>query len=138
MKKCTKCEIEKEECEFFFKNKEKNILHSYCKTCKREFDRKIYHDDKHDRKKKIRQRANNTNKEVKEFYKEYKKKSKCSICGDDRWYVLDFHHKDNKKNLISILARRGSLRLLKEELEKCIPVCANCHREIHYNEGKWE
>ena len=138
MKKCSKCGIEKEECEFFFKNKEKNILHTCCKTCKRELDRKMYHDDKHDRKKKIRKRANKINEQVKEFYKEYKKKSKCSICGDDRWYVLDFHHKDDKKNSISALSKRGSLRLLKEELEKCIPVCANCHREIHYNEDKWE
>ena len=28
-----------------------------------------------------------------------------------------------------------SLKVLKLELEKCIPVCANCHREIHYKLG---
>jgi hypothetical protein len=34
MKKCGRCLIEKDESEFFFKNKEKNILHSMCKECK--------------------------------------------------------------------------------------------------------
>ena len=65
----------------------------------------MYHEEKQDRKKKIRKRANKINEQVKEFYKEYKKKSKCSICGDDRWYVLDFHHKDDKKNSISNLSK---------------------------------
>lgn len=138
MKKCSKCEIEKDESNFFFKNKEKNILHSMCKDCKRELDRRIYHENKNDRKTKIRNTAKETNKRVRDYFKEYKKKCKCVICGDDRWYVLDFHHTNDKKNLVSLLSRSGSLRLLKEELKKCIPVCANCHREIHYKEGNWE
>jgi predicted HNH restriction endonuclease len=51
--------------------------------------------------------------------------------------VLDFHHIKDKREGIATLSRKGSLRLLKEELKKCIPVCSNCHREIHYKEGNW-
>ena len=138
MKKCGRCLIEKDESEFFFKNKEKNILHSMCKECKRQLDRDSYSQNKNDRKTKIRKTALKTNKEVKEFLFDYKKKCKCSICGDKRWYVLDFHHIRDKIERISTLVKRGSLRLLKEELEKCIPVCSNCHREIHYKEGNWK
>ena len=92
MKKCSKCGIEKDESDFFFKNKEKNHLHSMCKICKRELDREIYRENKHDRKTKVRKTAKETIEKVKFFFKEYKKNSKCSICGDERWYVLDFHH----------------------------------------------
>ena len=28
-----------------------------------------------------------------------------------------------------------TLQKVKQELDKCILVCANCHREIHYKEG---
>jgi hypothetical protein len=135
MKKCGKCGIEKENTEFFFKNKEKNTLHSICKECKRTLDRESYSQNKNDRKSKIRKNALKTNKEVKQFLLDYKKSCECSICGDKRWYVLDFHHIKDKRERISTLVKRGSMRLLKEELEKCIPLCANCHREVHYKEG---
>lgn len=137
MKKCGKCNVEKDETEFFFKNKEKNILHSMCKDCKRKLDKESYSQNKNDRKTKIRKNALKNNKKVKLFLVNYKKKCECSICGDKRWYVLDFHHLNDKTEGIATLSRKGSLKLLKEELEKCIPVCANCHREIHYNKGNW-
>ena len=137
MKKCGRCETLKDECEFFFKNKEKNILHSMCKECKRKLDRDIYSQNRNDRKLKIRQTAKKTKNKIREFYLDYKKNCECSVCGEKRWYVLDFHHLENKTDGISEIVSQGSsLRKLKEELEKCIPVCSNCHREIHYMENK--
>jgi hypothetical protein len=134
MKTCSKCKTEKEESEFFFKNKKKNILHSCCKECKREIDRISYNENKNDRKNKVRKLANETIIKVRKFFIEYKKTKKCEICGESRWYVLDFHHIKDKDYNISGMIKRGSIELLVKELEKCIPVCANCHREIHYNE----
>lgn len=108
MKVCSKCGKTKEDSEFFWKNKEKGILHSYCKECKRELDRKSYSSNSHNRKEKIR---------------------------ESRWYVLDFHHLGGKEYTIAALIKRGcSVDTLKEELAKCQLVCSNCHREIHYNE----
>jgi hypothetical protein len=135
MKICSKCKNEKEESEFFFKNKEKNILHSCCKECKREIDKISYNENKNNRKVKVRKLANENIIKVRNFFVEYKKTKKCEICGESRWYVLDFHHIKEKKYEIADLVKRGcSLKTLIEELKKCIPVCANCHREIHYNE----
>ncbi len=136
MKKCSSCGLTKEKSEFFFKNKEKNILQSICKECKREVDRKSYSENRNNRKLKIRQGAKRTKNKVREFYFEYKKNCECSVCGEKRWYVLDFHHLENKTDGISEIVSQGSsLRKLKEELKKCIPVCSNCHREIHYKES---
>lgn len=134
MKKCSKCGLEKNECDFFFKNKEKNILHSICKDCKRGLDRDSYKNNSKNRKTKIRKNALKNKEIVKNYLIEYKKNVECVMCGEKRWYVIDFHHIGEKIDNVSNIVKRGSLRLLKEELEKCIPVCANCHREIHYNE----
>jgi len=50
--------------------------------------------------------------------------------------VLDFHHIKGKDFTISEKVREGcSLDTIKKEIEKCILVCANCHREIHYKES---
>jgi hypothetical protein len=59
---------------------------------------------------------------------------KCVYCGYDRCSAaLDFHHFDEKTKSFG-LSQRGLTRSwerTKEELEKCILLCANCHRELH-------
>ncbi|MBW7959894.1 hypothetical protein H3C65_00150 [Patescibacteria group bacterium] len=59
---------------------------------------------------------------------------KCHFCGYNRSYAaLDFHHIDEKSKLFG-LSQDGLTRSwekTKKELNKCILVCANCHREIH-------
>lgn len=61
-------------------------------------------------------------------------RGKCSFCGYNRSYAaLDFHHIDeNSKNFgLSQNGITRSWEKTKKELDKCILVCANCHREIH-------
>ncbi len=60
---------------------------------------------------------------------------KCCICGYNRCQgSLEFHHKDpEQKDFGLSQKRRHSFDELKKELDKCILVCANCHREIHAN-----
>lgn len=59
----------------------------------------------------------------------------CAICGYNKCEVaLEFHHvnQEDKKYCIS----RGQFgnKDLIDEVQKCILLCANCHREIHYKE----
>jgi hypothetical protein len=135
MKICNRCKIEKSETEFAWKNKSLGKLHPFCKECKRSGDREAYHKNTHGRKERIRKRARDEQKRVYEFYKRIKRLQKCSKCGDDRWYVIDFHHRLDKDKAVSQIASEGSIRKLKEELRKCIPLCSNCHRELHYLES---
>ncbi len=62
------------------------------------------------------------------------KGSKCESCGYFRCAeALEFHHLDPKQKDFSISSKgytRGWDRV-KEELDKCIMLCANCHRELH-------
>ena len=62
------------------------------------------------------------------------KGGKCSVCGYSRYIgALEFHHVDpsNKDFGIGSKGYTRSFSKIKEELDKCILVCANCHREIH-------
>ncbi len=59
---------------------------------------------------------------------------KCMICGYDRCPgALDFHHRDPKQKEFG-LSDRGLTRSwekTKKEIDKCVLICANCHREVH-------
>lgn len=61
------------------------------------------------------------------------KKAGCSICGYKKnSAALQFHHKDEKKKSFEISGNHcRSEESIKNEIAKCILVCANCHAEIH-------
>ena len=74
-----------------------------------------------------------TRRKIKQWGLEYKG-NKCYICGYDKCpEALDFHHIDESQKSFSLSDHGIKLDwpLIKEELDKCIVVCANCHREIH-------
>ena len=63
------------------------------------------------------------------------KGGKCEKCGYNKCNgALDFHHLNplEKDFSISSTGTTKSFERIKKELDKCILVCANCHREIHY------
>ena len=71
---------------------------------------------------------------VKQMAIEYKG-GKCSCCGYDRCSMaLEFHHTDPSQKDFS-LSQDGhtiSWSKVKTELDKCVMLCANCHREEHF------
>ena len=72
-------------------------------------------------------------KKLREMARIYKG-GKCTICGYSRSLeALDFHHLDRSKKGFGI-SEHGltkSWDKIKEELDKCVLICANCHREVH-------
>lgn len=57
----------------------------------------------------------------------------CSRCGETNPHVLDFHHIDPTLKSFAISARLYTVKLtqLQQEMEKCVVLCANCHRLEH-------
>lgn len=105
---------------------------SICKKCQKEYRREHYLNNKEkyiDKSRKYREKFIN-------WFVEYKKTLKCEICGENKFWRLDFHHKDpNEKDMdISVLVRHCNKQKLIDEIGKCIVVCSNCHRDIHYYE----
>ena len=73
---------------------------------------------------------------IKEQLVEYKG-GKCEICGYNKCLnALDFHHRnpEEKEYALNTANYNKSFEKLKKEVDKCILVCANCHREIHEEE----
>lgn len=66
---------------------------------------------------------------------EIKSKAGCSRCGTKDPRVLDFHHRKGEDKAFSIggVRREVGFDKLKVEIEKCVIVCANCHRILHHD-----
>jgi 5-methylcytosine-specific restriction endonuclease McrA len=62
------------------------------------------------------------------------KGKKCIFCQYDRYEgALEFHHKNSITKEFGI-GQKGYTRAwdkVKKELDKCILVCSNCHKEVH-------
>lgn len=72
---------------------------------------------------------------IKEKSIEYKG-GKCEKCGYNKCNrALEFHHLDPKEKDFTISKYSVlSWDKIKKELDKCILICSNCHRELHDDE----
>lgn len=114
MRECPRCHVHKDASEFYSRRgyEGKSV---YCKSCAT--------NQTIERQRAFKQKCINY------------KGSKCCKCGYDKCPgALEFHHLDPAGKDFSI----SRIKLTKfderatNELDKCILVCANCHREIHY------
>ncbi len=80
--------------------------------------------------------------ELKLWLDDIKSKLKCEHCGilgGNHPEIICFHHIDEKYESVSSLTHRGcSKKKILNEIDKCIPLCKNCHRLVHYNDFKLE
>ena len=60
---------------------------------------------------------------------------KCEICGYKKnLAAIDFHHSDQSKKEMVLDGRKlsnSTMNSILLEFEKCVVMCANCHREHH-------
>jgi len=112
---CPRCNIIKSISEFYNRRNKKGSS-PYCKPCTS--------NQTVERQRKLKELAINY------------KGGCCSKCGYNKYNgALEFHHLDPKEKDFTIahLRHYSFDTKIKKELDKCILVCANCHREIHGN-----
>lgn len=118
LKTCTQCNVEKETTEFYHTSKRRSKIHlyGYCKIC-------------------AINKVKNHQLNFKQACLEYKQTNSCISCGYNKHTtVLDFHHLDPSQKEFNISKYKKYTNIsedLKQELDKCIVLCSNCHREIH-------
>lgn len=101
-----------------------------------EYSKKHYRKNPEFHKKRVRQRK----RDIRHWFDQYKQGLSCFRCGlsgESCSWMMEFHHRDpmDKKDLVGYMVSNGYGRdTIMKEIEKCDPVCANCHRRIHYEE----
>lgn len=133
MKTCSTCEVEKEDSDFPFKNKAQNKLSPVCRSCQSLASKKHYQNNKQS----YFDRSNESERKAREFMINYLKEHPCVDCGYSNILALDFHHLGNKRIGVGRAVANGSLKKLQEEIDKCVVLCANCHRIRTAKENDW-
>ncbi len=87
---------------------------------------------------KVRAAIKKANKANKEKWQAFKSTLKCAVCEENHPAVLDFHHINpaDKEYSVSRLVSDRSYTKAMKEIEKCIVLCANHHRILHWDELK--
>lgn len=115
MSTCSDCKVQLTKENAYSRGRKSGSLYSYCKDC--------------------------FNERVKQRWTERKEKAvehmggKCQDCGYNKCIAaLEFHHLDPS----SKEANWNKIRLwewskVESELDKCVLLCSNCHRERHHS-----
>ena len=132
---CNKCNDEKEENQFNFRDKKSNIRHHNCKDCQKIIRKQSYQNN---RQHYLEYEKINTPKRRKgnrRFITEFKTNKPCKDCNKIYPpYVMDFDHlRDKEFGLSKTLSYQWGKERVIREIEKCELVCANCHRERTYS-----
>lgn len=130
---CAKCETEKTLDEFHVKKDGRYGRHSYCKVCAIANAKQHYRENIKTVLPRNIEYARKYRRQIKNVIDSLKETFGCCSCFEKNAACLDMHHLDvgTKDDVISTLATRKNISKLVEELNKCICVCANCHRKIH-------
>ena len=138
LRRCIKCGDEKF-LQYFPKSKQTiDGIYPYCKTCVSQNSRDWYKRKKEDlefmeiRREKLRNSAQANKLKAIEY-----KGGECLDCGGAYpACVYDFHHEDKttkERNPSAFLGRRLFENAISE-LDKCVLLCANCHRIRHFED----
>jgi predicted transposase YbfD/YdcC len=128
MKTCGKCGETKARSEFHKNPTKKDGVQTMCKECRKLYIRQHYKKNKET----YIISAQKSKKRFREIIKRHKSYCGCNKCGEKRHWVLDYHHIRDKESEISTLIAQGAWKKVRIEIRKCIVLCSNCHRDLHY------
>ena len=155
---CSGCKVDLPISEFHKDSRQRSGTTSRCKKCTIAYKKDYYH---HQGGKQVVVKHREGNREkIKEYGKKYREKNRnspfknkrklefclykggcCTECGfkatEKTIPAFDFHHVNpsEKEYTPSDLLMSEKSKVLKE-LDKCILLCSNCHRILHFNENR--
>lgn len=114
VRKCARCKIDRHLEDF--PKMSNGYFHSYCRPCKREYERE--------------KKSSRKNRATSSMMHEIKEKHPCTDCGESfNYWQMDMDHVTGEKVANINKIQSGSKDALLEELKKCELTCAVCHRK---------
>lgn len=132
MKICSGCQESKPLSEYHKWARSADGHYHKCKPCRKVYDANHYKNNEH-RRKTIKDTNKRIRVERREKYRELKSSLSCIDCGNDNPIVLEFDHLSDKEFTISQMISHSPWEEILREIDKCEPVCANCHRIRTHN-----
>lgn len=133
--KCNSCGEDKSEDLFSWQNKSAGIRQKKCKKCHQLYVAEHYQKNKETYVQRAIQSSAKYYDRNRKFLDEYRSNLKCIQCGEDHISTLDFHHVDSTEKDFTVAAFGSkSIKRIEEEIKKCVVLCANCHRKLHWNQ----
>lgn len=135
MKLCNGCNTKKELTEFNKNASKKDGHQANCRECSKTHNKKHYIKNKKSHRAKVLVRKREVQVETRALISEVKQVG-CACCDESDPCCLDFHHKDPNTKEFTIASAQSqgySVERMRKEIDKCVVVCANCHRKIHHN-----
>lgn len=146
---CSDCKKKKPIEEFTFMNRSTGRRKSICRECCSIRFARWSSKPESKEKQKATMRRHYTTEKNRVARSEYRKKmllvwdeilerrgmNKCKECGYDKnKAALEFHHVNpgEKETVMSLVLQRPPTEKSIAELDKCICLCSNCHRELHH------
>ena len=128
MKTCSRCKQDKPLDEFHKSSRMKDGLQSSCKSCMAE----SYNRSRKQKQSHYQDVARQRQQKNVDLMREWKENKGCQECGENFGPCLELHHVDpsEKEDHPSSLAYQ-SFNAFLQEAEKCVVLCANCHRKVH-------
>lgn len=133
MKKCGTCKNDLPLDDFAKNKTRKDGRNRICRACQKEYKDKHYLNNKS----LYLARNKSRRKSLKEWFTKYRLSLACVECGENHPATLDFHHLDKttkKRNVATMVWNLNSISSVLKEIGKCVVMCSNCHRKLHWKE----
>jgi hypothetical protein len=128
--RCAQCRLELPVSEFYA---QRGRPICYCKQCHYKYQHSAQRGAAYKIKRNARQ--NERRKEAVAKVAKIKSDKGCAKCGERHPACLEFHHLDPSVkgfNLAEAPTRVTDPTRILAEMAKCIVLCSNCHRKLHY------
>ena len=135
MTTCRACGESKLDAEFALRNKATGKRHTLCRACKKDYNTTWYQANRDAHLVAVARARVTLRERNRAWLVALKGHLRCIKCGEDHPACLDFHHKDplqKDRSLADAISHGWSIARLEAEVAKCLVLCSNCHRKIHY------
>ena len=134
---CNHCHKTKPIEEFSWRWKQSGQRQRTCRVCQSKQKKRWYEKNKKSHKEKIYENKQQNIEAARAYVWDYLLAHPCIECGEADPAVLEFDHvRGEKRSEVTKLMRDGyTLKIIQAEIEKCVVLCANCHKRKTYKDS---